>query len=146
MLTGHHAQEGVVHVASYWVNTVSLEHVELAVAGGFTQAEHGKDGRLRKLRRGDGLVFYSPRMAMRSGRPLRQFTALGTIAADEPQQVEVRPDFRPWRLAMEFEETHPADAGPLLEALSFITDVKQWGVPFRRGLFEISEEDFAVIR
>ena len=133
-------------MTSYWVNTVSLEHVELGVAGGFTQADHGKDTKLRKLKRDDGLVFYSPRTAMRSGRPLRQFTALGTIAADEPYQVEVRPDFRPWRLAMEFEPTHPADAGPLLEALSFITDVRQWGLPFRQGLFEISAEDFAVIR
>ena len=133
-------------MASYWINTVSLEHVELGVAGGFTQADHGKDTRLRKLRRGDGLVFYSPRTAMRSGRPLRQFTALGTITGDEPYQVEVRPDFRPWRLAMEFEATHQADAGPLLEALSFITDVKQWGLPFRRGLFEIGAQDFAIIR
>ena len=47
---------------------------------------------------------------------------------------------------MEFEPTHPADAGPLLEALSFITDVRQWGLPFRRGLFEVSAEDFALIR
>jgi len=133
-------------MTSYWINTVSLEHVELGVAGGFTQADHGTDTRLRKLRRGDGLVFYSPRTAMRSGRPLRQFTALGTISGDEPYQVDVRPDFKPWRIAMEFEPTHPADAGPLLEALSFIPDVRQWGLPFRRGLFEVSAEDFAVIR
>lgn len=131
---------------SYWVNTACLEHVELGVAGGFTQADHGKDARLRKLRKGDGLVSYSPRTAVRSGRPLRQFTALGTIAADEPYQVEMRPDFRPWRLAVDFEDTHPADAGPLLEPLSFITDVKQWGLPFRHGLFENSADDFAVIR
>lgn len=132
--------------ASYWVNTVSLEHVELAVEGGFTQAEHGKDTKLRKLRRGDGLVFYSPRTAMRSGRPLRQFTALGTITGDEPYQVKVRPDFRPWRLEVAFDDTHPAEAGTLLEQLSFITDVRQWGVPFRQGLFEVSADDFAVIR
>jgi hypothetical protein len=131
---------------SYWVNTVSLEHVELGVEGGFTQVDHGKDARLRKLRRGDGVVFYSPRTAMRSGRPLRQFTALGTVTGEEPFQVKVRPDFHPWRLEVDFEETHPADAGPLLEKLSFITDVKQWGVPFRQGLFEIGADDFAIIR
>lgn len=131
---------------AYWVNTISLEHVELGVAGGFTQAHHGNSGGLRLLRRGDGIVFYSPRTAMRSGRPLRQFTALGTVAADEPYQVELRPDFQPWRLAVEFEDTHLADPGPLLEPLSFITDVAQWGLPFRRGLFEIPAADFALIR
>ncbi len=132
--------------ASYWVSTVSLEHVELAVEGGFAQADHGKDAKLRNLRGGDGIVFYSPRTAMRSGRPLRQFTALGTVTDDELFQVKVRPDFRPWRVKVDFEETHPADTGALLEQLSFITDVKQWGVPFRQGLFEISADDFAIIR
>lgn len=131
---------------SYWMNTVSLEHVQLGVEGSFTQADHGKDARLRKLRPGDGLVFYSPRTAMRSGRPLRQFTALGTVVGEEPFQVELRPDFRPWRLAVRFEPAQPVDVGPLLERLSFITDVKQWGVPFRQGLFEITADDFAVIR
>ena len=131
---------------SYWMNTVSLEHVELGIEGGFTQADHGRDAKLRSLLPGDGLVFYSPRTAMRAGRPLRQFTALGTVTGEEPFQVDLRPDFRPWRLAVEFAPSHPVDVGPLLEQLSFITDVKQWGVPFRQGLFEITADDFAVIR
>lgn len=131
---------------SYWMNTVSLDHVQLGVEGGFTQAADGKDAGLRNLRPGDGVVLYSPRTAMRSGRPLRQFTALATVVGDEPFRVELRPDFRPWRLAVRFEPTHPVDVGPLLERLSFITDVKQWSVPFRQGLFEITADDFAVIR
>ena len=31
---------------------------------------------------------------------------------------------------------------PLIEELGFIEDKQQWGFPFRRGLFEISGEDF----
>ena len=27
---------------SYWINTVSRDHVQRGVAGGFTQANHGK--------------------------------------------------------------------------------------------------------
>jgi len=131
---------------TYWVNTVSLEHVEAAVAGGFTQAGHGKDTGLRRMRPGDGMVFYSPRTAMRSGSPLRRFTALGTVTGDAPYQEKVSPDFRPWRLAVDYQETRHADPGPLLEELSFITDVADWGTPFRRGLFEIPESDFELIR
>jgi hypothetical protein len=41
---------------AYWVNTVSLEHVQAGVEGGFTQADHGRATRLRRLRPGDGLV------------------------------------------------------------------------------------------
>jgi hypothetical protein len=34
---------------------------------------------------------------------------------------------------------------PLLDELTFITDKKRWGYPFRRGLFPISAEDFGRI-
>ena len=128
-----------------WINTISLEHVRLGVAGGFTQADHGRPTRLARLRRGDRIAFYSPRTAMRSGAPLQQFTALGTIADDEPYQVAMTDDFHPWRRAVDFAEISPADVRPLLGALSFVTDETRWGLPFRRGLFEVPREDLAVI-
>ena len=128
-----------------WINTISLEHVQRGVEGGFTQVDHGRDTRLRQLQPGDRIAFYSPRTAMKSGDPLQQFTALGTITGAEPYQVEVSPDFRPWRLEVAFEDVSPAPIRPLLEELSFITDPKRWGFPFRRGLFEIDASDMAVV-
>lgn len=103
----------------FWVNTISLEHVELGVAGGFTQADHGKDTRLRRLTVGDGIVFYSPRTAMRAGQPLQQFTAIGTITGNEPYQVRMSQDFRPWRLAVQFRPCTAVAAKPLVPQLSF---------------------------
>ncbi len=129
-----------------WVNTVSLEHVQMGVDGGFTQAEHGKNTRLRQLRPGDGIVFYSPRTAMRSGETLQRFTALGTVTDEEPYQVSMIADFHPWRLAVRFEEeVGQAEARPLLDQLSFVTDKRRWGLPFRRGLFPIPTADFEII-
>ena len=55
------------------------------------------------------------------------------------------PDFRPWRLEVAFEDVSPVPIRPLLEELSFITDPKRWGFPFRRGLFEIDASDMAVV-
>jgi EVE domain len=129
----------------HWINTVSLEHVERGVGGGFTQADHGRDTRLRRLERGDWLVFYSPKTAMRGGDPLQAFTAMGQIADDEPFQVEMTPEFHPWRRRVDFRPGEHAPARPLVESLSFITDKQRWGYPFRRGLFEIPAEDFALI-
>ena len=129
-----------------WINTISREHVLLAVEGGFTQAGHGKDAGLRRLRVGDVMAFYSPRTAMGSGDPLQEFTALGTITGEAPYQVEVSPDFRPWRLDVAFEDVTPAPIRPLLEELSFITDTSRWGFPFRRGLFEIEQSDMEIIQ
>lgn len=140
----------------YWVNTVSLEHVLIGVAGGFTQADHGRDTRLRRLHSGDGIVFYSPRTAMRSGESLQRFTALGAVSGDEPYQVapeavaEERAQraprrVRPWRLAVDFEDVGQAAVRPLVDQLEFIPDKQRWGYPFRRGLFEVPAGDFETI-
>lgn len=130
----------------HWINTVSLDHVEAGVAGGFTQADHGKRTRLGRLSRGDRIAFYSPWTAMRSGRPLQQLTALGTIAANAPKQVELGGGREVWRLAVTFEEeVTPVDIHPLLPRLSFVTDVDNWGLAFRPGLFYVPAADMDLI-
>jgi hypothetical protein len=129
----------------FWINTVSLDHVEAAVRGGFTQADHGAGTRLRRPRPGDQMVFYSPRTSLRGGQPVRQFTAWATITGDKPYQVHVSDEFRPWRLAVTFHACERVDAKPLADRLSFITDPAHWGLPFRRGLFQIPRRDFLTI-
>lgn len=129
----------------FWVNTVSLDHVEDGIAAGITQADHGADTRLRRLAVGDGIVFYSPRTALHGGTPLQQFTAHAVVTGAEPYRVAMSDDFHPWRLAVRFIVGGRADARPLVERLSFIPDPTHWGYPFRRGLFEIPEADFCTI-
>jgi hypothetical protein len=129
----------------YWINTISKEHVDRGTAGGFTQADHGKETRLKRLAKGDRIVFYSPRTALRAGEALQQFTAIGEIADDAPYQVEVTPDWRPWRRAVRFFDCESATIKALIDDLSFITNKTQWGFPFRRGLFEVPQQDFEVI-
>lgn len=129
----------------FWVNTISREHVLLGVEGGFTQADHGSPTRLAKMAAGDGIVFYSPRTAMRSGDPLQEFTAWGTFTADPIYQVEQTPDFHPWRRRIDFHPVTPVPIRPLLGDLSFIPDPSKWGMVFRRGLFEIPRVDYELI-
>lgn len=129
----------------FWINTVSLDHVEAAAAGGFTQADHGARTRLDRPRPGDEMIFYSPRTSRQGGTPVQQFTAWATIIGDEPYQVALTDDFRPWRLAATFHPCTPVDARSLVDALSFIHDAAHWGLPFRRGLFAIPHDDFAKI-
>lgn len=80
---------------SYWINTISRDHVLVGVKGGFTQAGHGKNTKLKSLKQGDLLIFYSAKTQMENGEPLQNFTAIGAIADDEPYQVEVSPNFHP---------------------------------------------------
>ncbi len=129
----------------YWINTVSRDHVQIGVAGGFTQANHGRPSGLRRLARGDLMLFYSPRTSYPDGVPLQCFTALGVVADDAPYQAEMAPDFHPWRRAMRFLPCQDAPIRDLLGGLEFIPDKTKWGMPFRRGLFEIGAADFARI-
>lgn len=129
----------------YWINTVSREHVRLGVRGGFTQADHGRATRLRRIAKGDFIAFYSPRTEFRGGEPLQAFTAIGRVTDEEPYQVEMRPGFRPWRRKMKFWKSRPGPIAPLIEELEFLLDKRRWGYPFRRGLFEVARGDFQKI-
>ena len=127
---------------NYWINTVSRDHVKVGMEGGFTQANHGRATNLRRLSKGDLIVFYSPRTRFRAGEPLQRFTAVARVPDEEPYQAEMTPTFHPWRRRVAFLPCQEAPIRPLIEALDFIQDKQRWGFPFRRGLFQIGPEDF----
>jgi hypothetical protein len=116
------------------------------VAGAFTQANHGRPWMLRKMARGDWIVFYSPKTAFQGGEPVQAFTAIGRVADDEAYQVQMSADFHPWRRNVDFLECAEAPIRPLLEQLDFIEDPSRWGYKFRFGVFAIDDHDLAVIR
>jgi hypothetical protein len=131
--------------ASYWIGVVSQDHVDIAVAGGFTQLNHGKAGPLERMRAGDGLVFYSPRMHYPDGAPLQAFTGIGRIRTGIVYQAEAGADFRPFRLHVDYLPATPAPVKPLIETLSFIRSKTHWGAAFRFGIVRIAAADFARI-
>lgn len=130
---------------TYWINTVSRDHVRRGVEGGFTQANHGKPWMLRKMARGDWIVFYSPKTDYPDGRPLQAFTAIGRVVDDEPYQAEMSPDFRPWRRAVSFLDCTETPIRPLIERLHFIEDPSRWGARFRFGVFTVDDHDFDLL-
>jgi len=129
----------------FFINTVSRDHVRRGIEGGFTQADHGRDSRIRGLEKGDRIVFYSPRTEMDGGEPLQRFTAIAEVIDDAPYQVEIAPEFKPWRRRVAFAECAEVPIQPLIEQLDFIRNKKSWGFTFRRGFFEIAEADFRKI-
>jgi DNA-binding MarR family transcriptional regulator/predicted RNA-binding protein len=130
---------------TYWVSTISRDHVRLSVKGGFTQAGHGKSSGLNRLKTDDWLVYYSPKTSLRNGEPVQAFTGIGRVVDEELYQVEQAPGFTPWRRNIEFVKSIEAPIRPLIDQLSFIKDKRRWGYMFRVGLFKIPQEDFAVI-
>jgi hypothetical protein len=130
---------------NYWIGVVSRSHVEIGVKGRFVQLNHGNKAPLQKFRANDGLVMYSPRTSYPDGEPLQSFTAIGTIVSGEVYQVEMSPDFKPYRVDVRFSRCSEAPIKPLIERLSFIKSKTHWGAAFRFGQLKIPATDFALI-
>ena len=130
---------------NFWIGVVSKEHVDIGVAGGFTQVNHGKAGPLERMRAGDGFVFYSPRQSYPDGELLQAFTAIGRIRNGTVYQVPVDDSFRPFRLDVDYLPAQPAPVRPLIAELSFIRSKEHWGAAFRFGVVRVPEADFARI-
>jgi hypothetical protein len=130
---------------NYWVGVASADHVQAAVAGGFVQLGHGKSAPVRRLLAGDLMAFYSPRSQLRAGVPMQTFTAIGRVRDREPYLHPQTPIFSPTRRDVTYFNAQTAPIEPLLGELSFIHRGTNWGLPFRRGLIEVSERDMRVI-
>lgn len=134
---------------NYWIGVVSRSHVLRGVAGGFAQMNHGKQAPLKRMKAGDGLIYYSPRESYPDGAPLQAFTAFGFICTGEVYAHDMTsdgvPGFVPWRIDVDFVPAHSAPIKPLIAQLEFIKDKTHWGAAFRYGQVKIGEVDFRCI-
>ncbi|MSQ73281.1 MAG: EVE domain-containing protein [Betaproteobacteria bacterium] len=130
---------------NHCLGVVSRAHVMLGVKGGFIQLGHGKKAPLQKLRAGDCLVMYSPRLSYPDGKPCQAFTAIGHVKTGEIYQVEMSADFHPFRMDIQFRKCRDAPIKPLIGDLSFIQNKTHWGGAFRFGQLKIPAADFRLI-
>lgn len=130
----------------YWITVASKDHIARGVAGGFMQANHGKQAALKRVHAGDWVLFYSPKQTMNETEPCKAFTAIGQAADEEIYQHKMSDDFMPWRRNVKFYKSTETPIVPLVDELDFIPNKKLWGYPFRFGFLEIPEQDFARIK
>jgi hypothetical protein len=129
----------------FWLGVISREHVSRAVEAGIGQIGHGRRPGLARMHRGDWLIYYSPHVNLAKRRPLRAFTAIGQIADEEIWQAD-EGDFKPWRRRVTYETgVRDAELDALRDRLA-LTSGPNWGHQLRRGLVELSPEDFTAIR
>lgn len=129
----------------YWIGVAARTHVLRAVDGGFCQLGHGREALVRRLAPGDGLAVYAPRETLEGKQPVQAFVAIGRVAEGEVYRAEQASGFRPFRRRVAWCPAHEAPVRPLLERLSFVRDARNWGMAFRRSLFEVPEADFLLI-
>jgi hypothetical protein len=130
----------------FWIGVASRDHVRRGVAGGFCQLGHGKAAPIRRLAPGDWIAYYSPRESYPDGALLQAFTAIGEVQPDEPYAVDMDEVFVATRRDVRFRsDTNETPIRPLLESLVLTRGKPSWGAAFRRGLVEVTADDFAHI-
>jgi len=138
----------------HFIAVVSRDHVLKGVEGGFAQAGHGKSAPLKRMKKGDWLIYYSATHKLRNlndkSKPNPEnkcqcFTAIGIVKDDRIYSVEISKEFMPNRRDVDYKKCSEVSIIPLIEKLSFIKDKKHWGYTFWKGILEIPENDFKLI-
>ena len=129
----------------YWIITASKDHVKKGVSQGIAQAGHGKLAPLKRMKKGDFVLYYSGKQSLSKPDKCQEFTALGKVLDDEIYQTKVSENFCPYRRKIDFQPAKDISIVPLINDLQFIQNKKSWGYPFRFGILEINQHDFDLI-
>jgi hypothetical protein len=132
-------------MAGPWIAVISADHAAAAARDGFFACSHGDGRAAARPANGDRFAYYAPREGFGAGEAVRAFVALGRILDDAPSPRMIG-GFEAQARRAAYEPVGRAPVRPLLERLVFTRGKGgHWGMAFRRGLFAVSEEDFAVI-
>jgi len=129
----------------HWIAVACAEHARRGRDLGFMQVCHGKGAPLRRLKAGDGIIYYAPTVTMRGKDRLQAFTMLGTVKDERTYQAEMGGGFVPFRRDVDYVAADETPIAPLLERLELTRGKRNWGYAFRFGLLEISKADFYII-
>lgn len=131
-------------VIKYWLGVVSKNHVDRGVAGGFAQVCHGKEAPLKRLKKGDGFVYYSPGEQMGESN-LKAFTAIGVVSHDTVYSFKMSENFIPYRRDIKYFKAQILPVQKIKDQLE-LTQNKNWGYQLRLGLVELSEHDYILLK
>ena len=129
----------------YWMIVASKDHVKQGIKQGIAQACHGKTSPLKRMRPGDGVIYYSGKLKLGEPASCQEFTAIGTVKDGDVYAFQMSEDFCPSRRDIAFLPAVDVSILPLIEDLTFIRNKKSWCYPFRFGFFEIPSADFDLI-
>src|SRR5215467_7859809 len=73
----------------YWIVVASKDHVETGKTLGIVQANHGKSSPMKRMKPGDLIVFYSPKLQYQGNQPYKRFTAIARVREGEVYQGDM---------------------------------------------------------
>lgn len=128
---------------TFWMGIASAEHARGGRDGGFAQLGHGKHIAVKSLRKGDWIVYYSPRERMGDGETVQAFTTIGRVTSEAPYRFEQAMDFNPYRVDVDYmKAARTASIKPLLHELRLTRDYgANWGIVMRGPKRSLQEQD-----
>lgn len=128
---------------AFWMGVASAQHARGGRDGGFAQLGHGKHIAVKSLRKGDWIVYYSPREGMGEGETVQAFTTIGRVTSDGPYRAEQTMNLNPYRVDVDYlKDAEPAPIKPLLDELRLTRDSgANWGIVMRGTKRRLDETD-----
>ncbi|HVI53197.1 MAG TPA: EVE domain-containing protein [Candidatus Sulfotelmatobacter sp.] len=128
---------------TFWMGVASAQHARGGRDGGFAQLGHGKHIAVKSLKKGDWIVYYSPREGMGEGEIVQAFTTIGRVTSDAPYRFEQAMDFNPYRVDVDYlTDAQTTPIRPLLDELRLTRDHgANWGIVMRGPKRVLHEED-----
>lgn len=132
---------------TFWMGVACAEHAITGREGGFAQLGHGKHTAVKSLKRGDWIVYYSPKEKLGAGSTVQAFTTIGQVTSDAPYQVTQSAGFHPFRVDVNYvKDAARAQIHPLLEKLDLTRGRGTgWGIVMRRSKTKLSHHDMQII-
>ncbi|HEX8548458.1 MAG TPA: EVE domain-containing protein [Cytophagaceae bacterium] len=119
----------------FWIIVASKDHVKTGIAEGIAQACHGKASPLRRMRKGDFVIYYSGKQHFGKPEKCQEFTAVGIVKDDEVYPFQMTAEFCPFRRNIEFYKSEDVSILPMIDELEFIQNKKKLGIPISIWIF-----------
>jgi predicted RNA-binding protein len=140
----------------HWILCMSEDNYEVARQQGLIGMAERQRRVIQKIAIGDILTFYISKKTVDSppndpAHKVQQFRGTARVTSEPFESNELIWHIRegeifPHRRQVEFFADASAEAKPLINQLSFVTNTSYWALPFQKGYVEISATDFATIQ
>jgi predicted RNA-binding protein len=139
----------------YWILCMSEDNYVIAMQHGLIGLAERHKVAMQKLALGDMLTFYISKKKVDSlpndpAEKVQQFRGLARVTGEAFESNDLiwhvrEGEIFPHRRQVEFLADRSAEARPLIERLSFVTNTSFWALPFRKGYVEVTQKDFDTV-
>jgi predicted RNA-binding protein len=140
----------------YWLLCVSEDNYEVARAHGLIGMSEHAARAIHRIGVGDLIIFYINRKKVDSAptdpaAKVQRFRGVAKVCGEAFESNDLIWHIRegelfPHRRPVEFLSDVSARVRPLIEQPSFVTNMKYWALPLRRGYVEMTTKDFETIQ